>query len=90
MCKPRKITPPQYAERLGVSPEKVIAWIRNGELRAMDASTKRGGWPRYLIDEKDAEAFELSRQVVTPPPQRGRRRKNLPPGFVRHFRDDAA
>ena len=62
----QKISPPQLARRYGVSPDKVLTWIRSGELRAMDASTKRGGRPRYLIDEDDIRAFEDGRAVVPP------------------------
>jgi len=60
----KKITPPQLADRYGISPDKVLVWIRSGELRAIDASTKRGGRPRFLIDESDIEDFEKRRAVV--------------------------
>ncbi|MFV1968387.1 MAG: helix-turn-helix domain-containing protein, partial [Pirellulaceae bacterium] len=63
-----KLTPPELASRWGISPEKVVAWVRSGELRAIDASTRRGGRPRYLIDISDVEAFERRRAVAPPPP----------------------
>ena len=74
----RKVTPPQYAERLGVAQEKVHAWITSGELRAIDASTHQGGRPRYLIDESDIEAFEQRRAVVPPTPRQRRKRSVAP------------
>jgi len=84
-----KVTPPELAARWGVAPEKIVFFIRSGELRAIDASRIRGRGhrPRYLIDEADIEAFEAARQVTpaSPTPQR-RRRPALPPDFVRHFR----
>ena len=58
-----KVTPPELAKRWGISPDKVLSWIRNGELPAIDASTRRGGRPRYLIDEEDILAFEERRRV---------------------------
>ena len=58
-----KITPPKLARRWGIAPEKVLAWIKSGELPAMDASTIRGGRPRYLIDEDDIAAFVARRTV---------------------------
>ena len=61
------LTPPQLAERWGVSPEKVYAFIRSGELRAINLATQRGGRPRYAISYEDAEAFERSREVVAAP-----------------------
>lgn len=59
-----KMTPPQLARRWGVSPDKIVFFILTGELRAIDASLKRGTKPRYLIDVADVEAFEAARTVV--------------------------
>jgi hypothetical protein len=61
-----KLTPPEVAEMWGISPDKVLLWIRTGELRAIDASTRGDGRPRYLIDLKDLAAFERDRSTVTP------------------------
>lgn len=81
----RKITPPELAARWGIAPEKVIVWIKSGELRAIDASLFRGGAkPRYLIDETDIEAFETARQVAPPLPTSRRRRNTT--DIVRNFR----
>lgn len=72
-----KITPPELAARWGIDWHKVIAWIRSGELRAIDASTRPGGRPRFLIDERDIELFELRRSVISSPkPIRRRRQQN--------------
>lgn len=73
----QKLTPPQLAEQWGVSPDKIIGWIRSGELRAIDISTKRGSpRPRYLVDRRDIEAFELARAVIPPAPRQRRRRRD--------------
>ncbi len=57
---------PDFARRLGVSPEKVITWIKSGELVAVDVSMKPGvGKPRYRIDPAEIESF-LSRRSVRP------------------------
>ncbi len=37
-----KLTPPEVAKAWGISPEKVLAWIRSGELRAVNVATKLG------------------------------------------------
>jgi hypothetical protein len=58
-----KFTPPQLARQWGISPDKVLAWIRSGELRAVKISTNRGSRPRYLIDAKEIEAFEARRSA---------------------------
>ena len=85
----RKLTPPEIARQYGVSPDKVLIWIRSGALRAIDASATAGERPRYLVDVEDLEAFERSRQVVPPDPiHRHCKRPATPPGFVRHFRQE--
>ena len=77
------LTPPQVARRLGVSADKVLSYIRNGELRAYDLATKRGGRPRYHIDPADLQAFLAARSATpAPKPQRRRRRQ---PGDVIEF-----
>jgi hypothetical protein len=59
-----KLTPPQIAQLWGVGEGKILDWIKNGELRAIDASTRRGGRPRYLVDVDDLAVFEERRSVV--------------------------
>jgi hypothetical protein len=70
----RKLTPPELAKQWGIDPAKILAWIRAGELRAIDGATQRGGRPRFLIDEADIAAFEAAR-AVQPPVARVRRRR---------------
>jgi hypothetical protein len=67
------LTPPQVAQRYGVSPEKVIAWIRAGELRAVNVATTLGGRPRWRIDPADLALFEARRAAVPVPAARRRR-----------------
>lgn len=73
----RKITPPELARRWGIDKAKVIAWIRSGELRAIDACTRRKTKPRYLIDLADIRTFEEAREVIPacPPPRARRARR---------------
>ena len=82
----RKYTPPQIAGMFGIDVMKVIAWIKSGELKAIDASTRRGERPRYLVDVADLETFEQARAVVPPPPRAERRKAPpRPAGYVRYF-----
>jgi len=69
-----KITPPKLARLWGISPDKILVWIRSGELRAIDASTSRTQRPRYLIDLDDLADFE-ARRAETPSPKSKPRRK---------------
>ena len=81
-----KMTPPELARRWGVSRDKIIFFILTGELRAIDASKRRGDRPRYLIDVEDIEAFEAARTVVPAVKPTRRKRDSLPVDFVRNFR----
>ena len=67
-------TPPKLAERWGVKSEKVIAFIRSGELRAFDVSVRAGvGKPRFRIPLDAVIAFENGRSVS--PPLKTQKRK---------------
>jgi len=61
-------TPPQLAKLWGVAPDKVVRFIRAGELRAIDLSQHQGGRPRYRIAEADKIDFERRRAASPPPP----------------------
>jgi transposase len=58
-----KLTPPQIARRFGISPDKVVGWIRSGELRGVNVATTAGGRPRYVVDEADLAVFEQRRST---------------------------
>lgn len=60
----RHLTPPQVAEHLGVADSKVVAWIRTGELQAINVANRQCKRPRYAISVEALEAFKFSRQVV--------------------------
>ena len=70
-----RITPPQLARHMGVSPDKILHWIRTGELRAFNAATRVGGRPRYLISADAVAEFEKRREVVCTAKARRRTRK---------------
>lgn len=83
---PVMITPPAYAKRIGVKPDKVVSWIRAGELRAIDVSEKPGtGKPRFRISEADISAFEESR-TFQPPTKKRRRRRHRDEEFSKYFK----
>lgn len=81
-----KMTPPELARRWGVSPDKIVFFILTGELRAIDASLKRGDRPRYLIDVADVEAFEMARTVIPATKKAPRRQRRSTAAIVRNFR----
>ncbi len=71
------LTPPQVAERFGIDPEKVRAFIDSGELRAINVAAKRCSRPRWRISPDALADFEASRSA-TPPPTVTRRRRRDP------------
>jgi excisionase family DNA binding protein len=72
------LSPPQYAKQLGIQAEKVLRWIRSGELKAVNVAQNSGvGRPRWRISAQEIQRFELSRSN-TSPPQRPRRARRKP------------
>jgi excisionase family DNA binding protein len=71
------VTPPDIAKLLRVSPEKVLGWIRRGELKAVNVGN--GFRPRYRVSWDHLDAFLAAREVQ-PPPERPRRKHQPPEG----------
>ena len=79
VCK-TKLTPPEIARLWGISVEKVLNFIRSGELRAINAATPgRNRRPRYLIGVADLEDFER-RRTVGPTPKLPRVKRRVSDG----------
>ncbi|MCD4728168.1 MAG: helix-turn-helix domain-containing protein [Pirellulales bacterium] len=77
------LTPPAVAKRLAVDPAKILAWIRSGELRAVNTATTITGRPRYKISPADLAAFEAARAAGPTPKVVRRRRKD--PSATQYF-----
>ncbi len=75
---PGMLTPPKLAERWGVSADKVLGWIKGGDLPATNIAKRPGGRPRYRISEDAIREFERKRQPEKPPAPTRRRRKKDP------------
>lgn len=67
------LTPPEIAERLRVSPDKVRAWIDRGELLAVNVAERLGGRPRWRIDPEALADFERRRGAQRKPKATRRR-----------------
>lgn len=76
-------TPPELAREWGVSPDKILGWIRSGELRAVNMAQSQSGRPRYRIDAEAIQDFKAKRANHSPPPQTRRRRR--PSGVIEFF-----
>jgi hypothetical protein len=80
----RKLTPPEIARRYGIHPDKVLGWIRRGELRAVNVAANPRGRPRWRIDPIDLEAFE-QRRSAQPAPALQRRRRQAAGDVIEFF-----
>jgi len=81
----RKYTPPQVARILAVAPETVIAWIRSGELDAINVAKSTARRPRYRIDIDDLKRFEQRRKVLPTKKTVSRKRKSCPKHVIEFY-----
>jgi len=76
-------TPPELAREWGISPDKILTWIRSGELRAVNIATTQLGRPRYQIDAEAIESFKRNR-ASRPAPKPPKKRRSQP-GVIEFF-----
>jgi hypothetical protein len=80
----RWTTPPKVACELGVDVHAILAWIKAGELRAVNlAANANGKRPRWKISPSDLEAFLARRASQAPTTPVRRRRKQE--GVIKFF-----
>jgi excisionase family DNA binding protein len=65
---PIYLTPPEVARLLRVDVHSVLAWVRNGELRASNVASRSSTRPRWRVHRGDVEAFMAARAATPPPP----------------------
>ena len=63
----------EIAKLLRVSPDKVLGWIRRGQLKAVNIGN--GFRPQYRISPDALQAFLRAREVQPPPPRRPRQQE---------------
>jgi hypothetical protein len=80
----RDFTPPELARLKGIEPEKILVWIRSGELRAVNYATRPTGRPRWRIKAEDWLAFE-ERRAARPPAKVSRRPRRSTPHVTEFF-----
>jgi len=61
------MTPPEYAMELGISVAKVLAFIKMGDLPALNLAADSRLRPRYIIDKQARDEFESSRRMTPNP-----------------------
>ncbi len=77
------LTPPEIAKHLRIKAEKVLTWIRSGELRTFNVATKQGGRPLWRVKPDDLETFIAKRSTTPPTPKPVRSR--LPAGIIEFY-----
>jgi excisionase family DNA binding protein len=82
----RGYTPAELARLLRVSADRIRAWIKRGELRALNVAPGRLGKPRFVVLPHHLEEFERKRRVATPAARPAPRRRQ-PAGVVDYFPD---
>jgi hypothetical protein len=82
----RNLTPPEIARRYGVATAKVVRWIRDGELAALNLANRGCTRPRYSVTPEALEAFERARTVVpSGPGENNRKRRHQRATGVKEF-----
>jgi excisionase family DNA binding protein len=76
------LTPPQVARLLAVKADKVVAWVRAGELAAVDVRGPGATRPRWRILPDSLEAFFKRRSAQPMPVQSARRRNTAAPNPI--------
>jgi excisionase family DNA binding protein len=78
------LTATDVATELRVGRDKVIGWIKRGELVAVDVAERLGGRPRYRVRRTDLDKFLATRTVV-PPPKPTPRRRRVPDHIIEFY-----
>jgi excisionase family DNA binding protein len=83
----KHLTPPEAAKLLRVSPKKVVAWIRDGRLRARNVAAVGVKRPQYRIPLSEWERFltTLDEGPVAKAKRAKRGSMTLPPGVRKCF-----
>lgn len=82
MANEAALTPPALAKNLGINVHKILAWIKSGELRAVNLGN--GNRPRWRILPDDLELF-LARRAAQPAAKAARRQKKKQADVIEFF-----
>jgi hypothetical protein len=75
------LTVADLARRYRVGEDKVRGWIMRGELVGINTSDVRCAKPRYVVTPEALAEFERGRQVVSPPKQTRRKKRETEVDF---------
>lgn len=63
----------ELAARWRIGQDKILSWIRSGELLAVNVATTTLGRARFVVTPESVAEFERRRSSAPPPRQRRRR-----------------
>lgn len=66
VASPVYMTPPAVARRLAIKPERVIEFVRSGELAAVNVARRGCRRPRFRISPDALARFEAARSGASP------------------------
>ena len=75
MNNPRCVTVPEFARQFRLGRDKVLTFIRRGELPALNVASESSTRPRYVIRPEDIEVWVCRRSVPAQVPTPRRRRR---------------
>jgi hypothetical protein len=78
-------TPSRLATRWGVSIDKPLAWIRAGQLHAINIASKQTGKPRWIVTPEALAVFEAARSSTATVAVRPIRRRRQTAGVIEYF-----
>ena len=81
----RGYTTAEAAKLFRVSEDKVRAWIRSGELAAVNTAGPRSAKPRFVILPQALEQFTASRSPARPSKQAPRKRRTARKDYFPHL-----
>ena len=76
ICAASGLTVRDVARRYRVGEDKVRAWIKTGELAAINTAATLCAKPRFVITVEAIQRFEAKRTVCPPPKVKRRRRQS--------------
>ncbi|HUE74867.1 MAG TPA: helix-turn-helix domain-containing protein [Pirellulaceae bacterium] len=80
----RHMTPKEVAELCRVTPDKVLDWIHDGALLAVNLARHAGGKARWRVSHDDLRDF-LRRRRSQPPAPAPKRKRRQPENVTQYY-----
>lgn len=81
---PAMLTPPQVARQLGVRPDRIVRWIKSGELVGFNLAKRSSMRPRFRVSPTELALF-LERRRANPSPKVVRQKRRKTANVIEFF-----